>query len=103
MVAVLPNLLRWVMVDAAHSIDNTTVSGLWCHACTESELYRRAMMTTGRPIRLGIMGFGQTGRQIYELASRSANVEVVANADVGKPEAPPKLEGRNLNLILVPK
>ncbi len=43
-------------------------------------------MTKGRPIRLGIMGFGQTGRQIYELASRSANVEVVAIADVGKPE-----------------
>jgi len=32
------------------------------------------------------MGFGQTGRQIYELASRSADVEVVAIADVGKPE-----------------
>jgi glyceraldehyde 3-phosphate dehydrogenase len=32
------------------------------------------------------MGFGQTGRQIYDLASRSANVEVVAIADVGKPE-----------------
>ncbi len=43
-------------------------------------------MTKGRPIRLGIMGFGQTGRQIYELASRSATVEVVAIADVGKPE-----------------
>jgi glyceraldehyde 3-phosphate dehydrogenase len=43
-------------------------------------------MTKGRPIRLGIMGFGQTGRQIYELASRSGNVEVVAIADVGKPE-----------------
>ncbi len=43
-------------------------------------------MTRGSPIRLGIMGFGQTGRQIYELASRSANVEVVAIADVGKPE-----------------
>ena len=43
-------------------------------------------MTKGRPIRLGIMGFGQTGRQIYELASCSADVEVVAIADVGKPE-----------------
>ncbi len=43
-------------------------------------------MTAGRPIRLGIMGFGQTGRQIYALASRSAEVEVVAIADVGKPE-----------------
>jgi len=32
------------------------------------------------------MGFGQTGRQIYELASRSDDVEVVAVADIGKPE-----------------
>jgi len=32
------------------------------------------------------MGFGQTGRQIFELASRSDDVEVVAVADIGKPE-----------------
>jgi glyceraldehyde 3-phosphate dehydrogenase len=32
------------------------------------------------------MGFGQTGRQIYELASRSDDVEVVAVADIGNPE-----------------
>ncbi len=43
-------------------------------------------MARGKPIRVGIMGFGQTGRQIYDLASRSADVEVVAIADVGKPE-----------------
>ena len=43
-------------------------------------------MTTDRPLRLGIMGFGQIGRQIYELASRSKDLEVVAIADVGKPE-----------------
>ena len=43
-------------------------------------------MTDNRPIRVGIMGFGQTGRQIYELASRSEDVEVVAVADIGKPE-----------------
>ncbi len=43
-------------------------------------------MTERRPIRVGIMGFGQTGRQIYELASRSDDVEVVAIADIGKPE-----------------
>ena len=43
-------------------------------------------MTQGKPIRVGIMGFGQTGRQIYELASRSEDVEVVAIADIGKPE-----------------
>jgi len=43
-------------------------------------------MTKDRPLRLGIMGFGQIGRQIYELASRSTDLEVVAIADVGKPE-----------------
>ena len=43
-------------------------------------------MAQGKPIRVGIMGFGQTGRQIYELASRSEDVEIVAIADIGKPE-----------------
>ena len=41
-------------------------------------------MAQSRPIRVGIMGFGQTGRQIFELASRSDDVEVVAVADIGK-------------------
>ncbi len=43
-------------------------------------------MTASAPIRVGIMGFGQTGRQIYELASHSEDVEIVAIADIGKPE-----------------
>ncbi|MEM1112646.1 MAG: glyceraldehyde 3-phosphate dehydrogenase NAD-binding domain-containing protein [Pseudomonadota bacterium] len=43
-------------------------------------------MSTSRPIRLGMMGFGKTGRQLYELASRSEDVQVVAIADVGEPE-----------------
>jgi glyceraldehyde 3-phosphate dehydrogenase len=43
-------------------------------------------MTDSGPIRVGIMGFGQVGRQVYELASRSNDVEVVAIADIGKPE-----------------
>jgi glyceraldehyde 3-phosphate dehydrogenase len=43
-------------------------------------------MTKKNPIRLGIMGFGQTGRQLYDLASRSDDFEVVAIADIGKPE-----------------
>ena len=38
------------------------------------------------PIRIGIMGFGQTGRQIYDLASHSDDVDVVAIADIGQPE-----------------
>ena len=43
-------------------------------------------MVQSAPIKVGIMGFGQTGRQIYELASRSDDVEVVAIADIGKPD-----------------
>ena len=43
-------------------------------------------MTQSKPIRVGIMGFGQTGRQIYHLASQSDDVEVVAIADIGQPE-----------------
>lgn len=43
-------------------------------------------MSRVRPIRVGIMGFGQTGRQIYDLASHSEDVEVVAIADIGKPD-----------------
>lgn len=43
-------------------------------------------MTKNSPIKLGIMGFGQTGRQIYELASHSEDIEVVAIADIGEPD-----------------
>ncbi|WP_439102200.1 glyceraldehyde 3-phosphate dehydrogenase NAD-binding domain-containing protein [Congregibacter sp.] len=41
-------------------------------------------MDEARHIRLGIMGFGQTGRQIYELASASPDIAVIAIADVGR-------------------
>lgn len=43
-------------------------------------------MPAQRTLRIGIMGFGQTGRQIYDLATRSHDVEVVAIADIGQPE-----------------
>ncbi|MFT4768795.1 MAG: glyceraldehyde 3-phosphate dehydrogenase [Glaciecola sp.] len=43
-------------------------------------------MDGSRPIRLGIMGFGQTGRQIYELAAASSDIAVIAVADVGRPD-----------------
>lgn len=43
-------------------------------------------MAQQQPIRVGIMGFGRTGRQIFELASRSDDVEVVAVADIGERE-----------------
>ena len=37
-------------------------------------------------IRLGIMGFGQTGRQLFELAGQCEDIEVVAIADIGEPD-----------------
>ncbi len=43
-------------------------------------------MSKKTPIRLGLMGFGQTGRQIYELASRCDDIEIVAIADIGDPK-----------------
>jgi len=38
------------------------------------------------PIRLGIMGFGRIGRQLYKLASSDSRFEVVAISDIGQPE-----------------
>lgn len=43
-------------------------------------------MSKDKPIRLGVMGFGQTGRQLYDLASYSDDVEIVAIADIGDPK-----------------
>ncbi|PLW82324.1 glyceraldehyde-3-phosphate dehydrogenase [Kineobactrum sediminis] len=43
-------------------------------------------MPQQQPVRVGLVGFGQTGRQIYDLASRSNDVEVVAIADIGQPD-----------------
>ncbi len=37
-------------------------------------------------IRIGLMGFGKIGRQLYELAARSDDIEVVAIADKGRPD-----------------
>lgn len=43
-------------------------------------------MNTPRVIRIGLMGFGRTGRQIYELAAESTDLEISAIADIGAPE-----------------
>ncbi len=37
-------------------------------------------------IRIGIMGLGQIGRHLYHLALESDDIEIVAVADIGKPE-----------------
>ena len=39
-----------------------------------------------RKIRIGIMGLGQIGRHLYQLAAESEDLEIVAVADIGKPE-----------------
>jgi len=42
-------------------------------------------MSAGK-IRLGLMGFGLIGRQLYQLAANSNDIEIVAICDIGKPE-----------------
>jgi glyceraldehyde 3-phosphate dehydrogenase len=39
-----------------------------------------------RKIRVGLMGLGQIGRHLYRLAAESDDMEIVAVADIGKPE-----------------
>lgn len=41
-------------------------------------------MSKSAPLRLGIMGFGLTGRQIFDLATQSTDIQVVAVADIGR-------------------
>jgi len=42
-------------------------------------------LSTQPPLRIGLMGFGQTGRQIFDLASATDDIQVVAIADIGQP------------------
>ncbi len=37
-------------------------------------------------IQVGLMGLGQIGRKLYQLAAHSDDLEIVAVADIGKPE-----------------
>ncbi len=37
-------------------------------------------------VRIGMMGLGQVGRQIYRLALEDADIEIVAVSDIGRPE-----------------
>lgn len=43
-------------------------------------------MSSNRKTRIGIMGFGQVGRQLYCLAAESEDVEIAVISDIGKPE-----------------
>jgi glyceraldehyde 3-phosphate dehydrogenase len=43
-------------------------------------------MTESRKIKVGLMGFGQTGRQLYHLAANRDDIEITAIADIGDPK-----------------
>jgi glyceraldehyde 3-phosphate dehydrogenase len=43
-------------------------------------------MSSDRKTRIGIMGFGQVGRQLYHLAAASDDLEITAISDIGKPD-----------------
>ena len=43
-------------------------------------------MTQARKIKVGLMGFGQTGRQLYHLAANRDDIEITAIADIGDPK-----------------
>ncbi|MCZ6831955.1 MAG: glyceraldehyde-3-phosphate dehydrogenase [Gammaproteobacteria bacterium] len=38
------------------------------------------------PVRIGLMGLGQIGRQLYHLAAASEDLQIVAVSDIGAPE-----------------
>ena len=44
------------------------------------------MAQATRPFRIGLMGLGQVGRQIFRLAAAQEDLAIVAVADIGKPE-----------------
>jgi glyceraldehyde 3-phosphate dehydrogenase len=44
------------------------------------------MAETNRACRIGLMGLGQIGRQIFRLAAAAEDLDVVAVADIGKPD-----------------
>jgi translation initiation factor IF-3 len=62
----------------------------------------KELLGKGHKIKVNIMFRGREMAHT-DLGKRVIERMVEAVADAGKPEAPPKLEGRNLNLILVPK
>lgn len=41
---------------------------------------------TSNKVRIGLMGFGRIGRQVYDLAARSSDIEIAVIADIGRPD-----------------
>lgn len=41
-------------------------------------------MTSNGPLRIGLMGFGRTGRQLFDLSAACDDLEIVAIADIGR-------------------
>ena len=54
-----------------------------------------------RKIRIGLMGLGQIGRQIYRLALQDERFEVVAISDIGRPEILHHLLNKAMGLSLI--
>jgi glyceraldehyde 3-phosphate dehydrogenase len=44
------------------------------------------MAGSGRTCRIGLMGLGQIGRQLFRLAAAADDLEIVAVADIGRPD-----------------
>ena len=53
-----------------------------------------------RKIRIGMMGFGRVGRQVYRLALDDARYEVVAVSDIGRPEILHHLLTKSMGSVL---
>jgi translation initiation factor IF-3 len=62
----------------------------------------KELLTKGYKVKVNIMFRGREMAHT-DLGKRVMQRMMEAVMDFGKSEAPPKLEGRNLNLILVPK
>jgi translation initiation factor IF-3 len=62
----------------------------------------KELLAKGHKVKVNIMFRGREMTHT-ELGRRVMDRMVESITEVGKAEAPPKLEGRNLNLILVPK
>lgn len=61
----------------------------------------KELLQAGHRVKINIMFRGREMAHV-DLGRRVIERMIEAVAEAGKPEAPPRMEGRNLNLILVP-
>jgi len=62
----------------------------------------KELLSKGHKVKVNIMFRGREMAHAY-LGKKVMDRLVEAVAEFGKPEAPPKMEGRNLNLMVAPK